>query len=91
VPGARRRIRDGFDGEVAAGASLADEELDEVSLEGEAEEDEVLCGADDAGVLTAELELGAVDAEVGDVRPIWTSSPVLVLTFLAVASSWLAK
>ena len=32
VPGACRRIWDGFDGEVAAGASLADEELDEVRV-----------------------------------------------------------
>jgi hypothetical protein len=80
VPGARRRIRDRFNGEVAAGASLADEELDEVKVhacasgagfEGEAEEHEVLRRGDDAGlqdVLAADL--GVVDAAVGDGRRI---------------------
>jgi hypothetical protein len=73
VPGARRRTWDGFEGEVAAGAILANEELDKIRVhvcasragsEGEADEDEVLGGGDDAGLkgVVPSADLGAADA-----------------------------
>ena len=76
MPVTWRRTRDGSDGLVAAGVSSVDEVLEEMGVvfcarragsEGEAEEDEVIGGGDDAGLRGATI-FGAVHAEVGDGR-----------------------